>query len=125
MYDCQKEEKSRQESIRSLAEEYLRQIDDYHKIEAYQFNPTTDFEETDRDGNDITQLQFVSGESDDPFVCNTEGNRWYFYDETWANLVGPYNTHRKARNAYRKYCEYLNAHDECMREINDRQEVSD
>lgn len=34
--------------------------------------------------------------------------KWWFYDETWANQVGPFDTEEAARHACDKYCEELN-----------------
>ena len=32
-------------------------------------------------------------------------NLWYFYDETWANYHGPYNSKAEAKVALNRYCE--------------------
>lgn len=32
---------------------------------------------------------------------------WYFWDETWANHYGPFNTETECREALRTYCETL------------------
>ena len=37
-----------------------------------------------------------------------ENGQWYFWDETWSDRVGPYETEEKVREALKRYCkEYL------------------
>lgn len=40
---------------------------------------------------------------------NEEGMEvgWYFWDETWTNIHGPFNTRQKVRNELKKYSEEL------------------
>lgn len=33
--------------------------------------------------------------------------KWYHYDETWANLYGPYDTEEEVKTALMKYAESL------------------
>lgn len=35
------------------------------------------------------------------------GEFWYFYDETWANEYGPYDTEEEARKDFAVYCENM------------------
>ncbi|MHA2330233.1 MAG: hypothetical protein ACXACR_17070 [Candidatus Hodarchaeales archaeon] len=37
-----------------------------------------------------------------------EKNKWYFWDETWSDKFGPYNTKKEAQAMLEKYAEYLN-----------------
>jgi len=32
-------------------------------------------------------------------------DKWYFWDETWSQRVGPYDTKAKAAEALVRYCE--------------------
>lgn len=34
-----------------------------------------------------------------------EKGKWYFWDETWADRYGPYDSEQKARTAMEKYSE--------------------
>jgi hypothetical protein len=36
-----------------------------------------------------------------------EDGKWYFWDETWADRHGPYDTEEIARAELKKYCDYL------------------
>lgn len=44
-------------------------------------------------------------ESPDP--VHMKNNRWYFYDETWADTYGPYKTEEEAREKLSGYIDYL------------------
>jgi len=33
---------------------------------------------------------------------------WHFWNETWSDLIGPYETQDEARIAFKKYCKELN-----------------
>jgi len=33
-----------------------------------------------------------------------DNNKWYFWDETWGNRYGPYDTETEARKLLAKYC---------------------
>lgn len=70
-------------------------------------NPCLDFEDTDIEGNDITRLKFVYDDMADPVTCNEAETKWYFWDETWANLIGPYPSEDIARDMYKEYCQIL------------------
>lgn len=37
-----------------------------------------------------------------------EEGMWYFYDETWSNVHGPFETEDDARKAVIAYVNYLN-----------------
>jgi len=40
--------------------------------------------------------------------CNgAELYGWYFWDETWANLYGPYHSHIEAWSQLLEYCKEL------------------
>lgn len=46
----------------------------------------------------------------DPVVCLKDG--WYFYDETWSDLYGPYKNREHAdRELWRYVLEVLNGQD--------------
>lgn len=40
--------------------------------------------------------------------------KWYFWDETWTNFLGPYDTEEKARLAFELYTATLNMNDEAV-----------
>jgi hypothetical protein len=42
----------------------------------------------------------------DPVHQNEEG-KWAFWDETWSDSVGSYDTEEEARKALKEYCEQL------------------
>jgi hypothetical protein len=46
---------------------------------------------------------------------------YYFYDETWSHIHGPYDTFRECQEALGKYCDYLDGHNAAMKEINHAQ----
>ena len=58
--------------------------------------------EQDEEGNDVSQLEFLSGDPDDLVVRNTNG-KYYFHDATAAFLIGPYETEKEARDAENRY----------------------
>ena len=35
------------------------------------------------------------------------GASWYFYDETWSNTHGPFDTYEEASEAHKRYCYFL------------------
>jgi hypothetical protein len=37
-----------------------------------------------------------------------ENGKWYFWDETWGNSYGPYNTLEEAQKALKEYFRSLN-----------------
>jgi hypothetical protein len=39
----------------------------------------------------------------DPVFFDVRDNKWYFYDETWSNVYGPYDTEEAARIACNSY----------------------
>lgn len=45
--------------------------------------------------------------STDPVHYDTLDHKWYFWDETWADRVGPYDTEEDARIALKEYCKKL------------------
>jgi len=40
-------------------------------------------------------------------VHKTGAGEWYFYDETWSAVIGPFDTEEKAREALNKHCAEL------------------
>jgi hypothetical protein len=38
-----------------------------------------------------------------------ENGQWYFWDETWAESIGPYPTEQECREALVGYVAYLNS----------------
>ena len=67
----------------------------------------------DADGNDVDALEFVSEEFDDTIVRGRKSGKYYFHDETFANLVGPYDTEDEAREEeHNYYAEVVSAQDE-------------
>ena len=34
--------------------------------------------------------------------------KWYFYDETWSDTFGPYDSQEAAEERLKKYIEFLN-----------------
>lgn len=81
------------------------ELSKFNRLERQEFNknPCLDFEETDYEGNPTTELKFVSDDPADPITCNVEETKWYFWDETWANLVGPYSCEDEARSKLDEY----------------------
>ena len=64
----------------------------------------------DSDGNDVDHLEFVSEEFDDTIVRGKKSGKYYFHDETFANLIGPYDTEDEAREEeYNYYAEVVSA----------------
>lgn len=43
-------------------------------------------------------------EGDPVRLCITD-NKWYFWDETWADKYGPFDTEEEARADLLKYCQ--------------------
>jgi hypothetical protein len=41
----------------------------------------------------------------DPIFQDQRG--WHFYDETWADSMGPFDTLEECRDALSRYCDYL------------------
>ena len=39
----------------------------------------------------------------DPVYRSTIDGRWYFWDETWSDPLGPFKTEREARERLREY----------------------
>lgn len=51
---------------------------------------------------------FISWEKVEQCPCSIYGGAgWYFYDETWAYLYGPYHSHIEAAAQLFQYCETL------------------
>ena len=44
----------------------------------------------------------------DPIHQNEEDGKWYFYDETWSDVLGPYETREEADKNLTEYCRFLN-----------------
>lgn len=49
--------------------------------------------------NDIVRRE---GECLNPI--HQENGRWYFWDETWSDRCGPYDTEEKCREELERYC---------------------
>ena len=47
------------------------------------------------------------GFAHDPIHQNSD-EKWYFYDETWSNELGPYDTKEQAEEKLEDYCRWLN-----------------
>lgn len=45
----------------------------------------------------------------DPVEEEVDG--WWFWDETWADRIGPFSSEKIAREALDKYCRYLDTGD--------------
>jgi len=39
-----------------------------------------------------------------PLYFNMKDGKWYFWNEVWTDLIGPYETQEDARAALKKYC---------------------
>lgn len=39
-----------------------------------------------------------------PKVIHEEGGKWYFWDETWADRCGPYESREQCQKALHDYC---------------------
>lgn len=46
-------------------------------------------------------------ESSNPVYRDTSDNKWYFYDETWSDSYGPYDTEEEADRKCAEYAKYL------------------
>ena len=55
----------------------------------------------------ICALFAKPSESERRYFHQDEQRKWYFYDETWSDLIGPYDTFADAQIHLKKYCEYL------------------
>lgn len=60
----------------------------------------------DVEGNDVMHLAFCEGRYDN-LTYSTVSGKFYFWDETLANLVGPYDTQEEGDEAYQRYYEYI------------------
>ena len=38
-----------------------------------------------------------------------ENGQWYFYDETWSDRLGPYESEKKARRKLKEYINWLDS----------------
>ena len=57
----------------------------------------------------------------DPVFQNDEDGKWYFWDETWSNTYGPYDSEDKARVDLDWYVKFLNGElDEQIKELERR-----
>ena len=41
------------------------------------------------------------------FYLINQDNKWYFWDEVWADTYGPYNTEKEARSDLDWYVDFL------------------
>lgn len=42
----------------------------------------------------------------DPIHKN-DNDKWYFWDEAWADEIGPYKSEEEARKKLKEYCDWL------------------
>ena len=42
-----------------------------------------------------------------PVHKDSEDGKWYFWDETWADRIGPFDSYKEASDACTKYGEEL------------------
>jgi gamma-glutamylcysteine synthetase len=42
-------------------------------------------------------------------IHKNDDDKWYFWDETWSNEIGPYDTQIEAEINFAKYVAYLNS----------------
>jgi hypothetical protein len=45
--------------------------------------------------------------SKSPIYFNTQDSKWYFWDETWSNSLGPYSTQKEADAYLAEYSYWL------------------
>lgn len=43
----------------------------------------------------------------DPVFKDEKDGKWYFWNETWSDPLGPYDTKEEAHREFRRYCEIL------------------
>ena len=43
----------------------------------------------------------------DPIFIDTENDKYYFADELWSSLIGPYDTEKACREAMNLYADNL------------------
>lgn len=48
--------------------------------------------------------QDMLASAQDPVHQDESDGQWYFWDETWANRYGPYDSRRKAEQRIDDYC---------------------
>lgn len=53
----------------------------------------------------VTTDELFTPKKGDPIYF--EKGLWYFWDETWSNSIGPYDTQALARASLKKYCDEL------------------
>lgn len=57
-------------------------------------------------------VEFISGklgrDPENAEFCGWTKPGWYFYDETWTQLYGPYLTKEIAETKLSQYCAHLN-----------------
>ena len=46
----------------------------------------------------------------DPVHRNIEDGDWYFWNEVWADEIGPFGTEEECREALTKYCHQILGH---------------
>lgn len=42
-----------------------------------------------------------------PHPVHRYGSVWYFWNETWSDVIGPYDTEEEANTAFNDYCAQL------------------
>jgi len=63
---------------------------------------------TEKEERELRRTQRV--QSDQEFVKDPTvqfGDLWYFYDETWSSLFGPFSNRKECREAMVKYAKSL------------------
>ena len=56
-------------------------------------------------------LEAVSPQGKDTaYACGLRGPGWYWWDETWANATGPFDTREEAQADLDLYCRYVLHH---------------
>ena len=46
---------------------------------------------------------------EDKYFYQDKAGKWFFFDETWAELHGPFQTREEAEHALKKYVDFLNS----------------
>lgn len=41
-------------------------------------------------------------------VIQDEDEKWYYWEETWCDTIGPFETKEEATSECMRYCHYLN-----------------
>lgn len=52
------------------------------------------------------EITFIEGRPPSDPVCKCEG-KFYYFDETWANAYGPFDTLEEAEDSLTEYCKTI------------------